>query len=290
LAVFAVLAGVALLLGGCSEVSKLVRDAASRAEEAGAGEAGSRVESVLEDVTRRVSGVADRYHTTLKGDTTSFTVTASDAADSYALVVKDLYFTTTDGIELVVEPADGEAASVTVECPEDMLDYGLRAGIEDGVITVSCDRERAFTCGGFRITVKGTCGDIYVGTGMDVDIDAAGAEKFSFRVDGAASGDITSLDAGDAKLEINGAANLKLSGRAGDFSAVINGAGELDAEELACDSADVTVNGAASVVIAVDGKLDAVLRGAGSIKYIGDPEVTQEISGLGTIEKAKTDE
>ncbi len=276
---------LAFAMGGCaSGLGRLAKSAVSEAEKIDLSEIESRVESAVDGVAEQVSGAVGRYHTTLKGEATSFTVEDEEGAETCSLRIKDLYFTKTNDIKLEIKPA--KEVSVTIECPRDMLDYGVSADIKDGVITVSCDPERAFTCDSFKITVTGVCDSVYIGSGMDVDIDAAGAPDFTFEVDGAVNGKVRNLDAGAVTMTINGAASLELSGQTDSLECVMNGAGTVDAGQLAAAKADVTINGAGGMELTVADELRAALYGAGSITYHGDPEVKKEIGGIGKIEKA----
>jgi hypothetical protein len=59
--------------------------------------------------------------------------------------------------------------------------------------------------------------------------------------------------------------------------------GTYNAAELSSQRAQVTNNGTGAVVVRVSDKLDAIINGVGSIEYIGDPQVTKKVSGIGTV-------
>jgi hypothetical protein len=45
------------------------------------------------------------------------------------------------------------------------------------------------------------------------------------------------------------------------------------------------VEGAGNAVVQTSDALDATLSGAGNVQYIGDPKVTQNVTGVGVVHK-----
>ncbi len=90
-----------------------------------------------------------------------------------------------------------------------------------------------------------------------------------------------------SRLDISGSGALKaeVSGEVGRQRIIISGAGEYRGARLVSDDTSVTVSGAARVVVNVRRTLDATISGAGSVEYIGDPEVTERIGGAGSVRK-----
>ena len=109
--------------------------------------------------------------------------------------------------------------------------------------------------------------DIDINGTIQVDADIKGCEKFSVSVDGA------------GKTDING--------DAGEFSCSISGACDIDAYGLKTKQAKINIKGAGNAKISVEQKLDATINGAGNIKYKGDPEVKENLHGLGKVAKAE---
>ena len=65
----------------------------------------------------------------------------------------------------------------------------------------------------------------------------------------------------------------------------ISGAGEYRGARLVSQNATVTVAGAGQVVIHAVKTLNATISGAGSVDYIGDPKVTERVSGAGRVRR-----
>lgn len=65
----------------------------------------------------------------------------------------------------------------------------------------------------------------------------------------------------------------------------INGNGDIKARGLSCQSADLQVTGSGDMEISCSQFLNARITGSGHIKYWGNPGVTVNISGDGTVRR-----
>ena len=79
------------------------------------------------------------------------------------------------------------------------------------------------------------------------------------------------------------AGKISLAGTAKDHIATVNGGGQINAPNLQSQTATVTINGEGSAIVNVVQTLKATVNGGGSISYLGNPQVTQQINGLGTV-------
>ena len=107
----------------------------------------------------------------------------------------------------------------------------------------------------------------------------------SIEVNGAVQLEGKNMDTERMLINVNGAADITLVGKANQLDATLSGAGKLNSENLECKQAKVANNGAGSAVVRVSDSLDATISGVGSIEYIGNPKVTQRITGIGTIRR-----
>jgi hypothetical protein len=114
------------------------------------------------------------------------------------------------------------------------------------------------------------------------------AEKLAFSVSGEATLRIAGLDVTELALSASGAVKAELAGRATEQRIAISGAGNYRAAELASDNARVAVSGAGKVLLNVAKTLRIAIAGAGSVEYIGDPKVTQDISGVGKVRRRES--
>jgi len=86
-------------------------------------------------------------------------------------------------------------------------------------------------------------------------------------------------------IKLNGAEKVTMLGTVEKQKIEINGAGYYDAQGFESKDCTIILNGAGGAAVKVSGTLNASISGAGSIKYIGNPEITQKINGIGKIEK-----
>jgi hypothetical protein len=127
------------------------------------------------------------------------------------------------------------------------------------------------------LTVSGASrGDVYdFSSAEDVDITVSGASRVN--------GDIT---AGNVEFDISGASTIQLEGSANDMVAGVSGASRLNLGSFTVNNADVSLSGASSGTINLNGRLDADLSGVSRLSYIGEPTMgTINTSGASTLSK-----
>lgn len=104
-------------------------------------------------------------------------------------------------------------------------------------------------------------------------------------LNGAGEIDVTNLDGESWTVKLDGGGSITVSGEVTRQEVELNGLGIYNAEDLVSQVALVEQNGAGSAVVNVTDTLDVTIDGVGSVEYIGDPTVTQELNGLGSVRK-----
>ncbi len=165
---------------------------------------------------------------------------------------------------LVVEHDESEALRITAD--DNFLPY-LETVVQGDTLII-------------RTTENVTFSDF---TQLSFHISAITLEEV--KLSGAASVEITGVDTEQWTASLTGAGSLTASGRATNQTIEISGAGNYDGAELQSRHATVNSSGAGAVVVQVSDTLDVTIGGIGSVQYIGDPTITQEIDGLGTVTK-----
>ena len=79
---------------------------------------------------------------------------------------------------------------------------------------------------------------------------------------------------------------MTLAGTVDSQAVTISGTGDYNGEDLQSATAEVTIDAAGDAVLRVSDRLDATVSGVGSVEYIGDPHVTKDISGVGSVSSA----
>ena len=105
----------------------------------------------------------------------------------------------------------------------------------------------------------------------------------SLQVDGAATVEGKNIATENLSVGLNGAGVITLSGKATEQNVMLDGVGTYNGAELISQRAQVTDNGTGAAVVRVSDQLDAIVNGFGSIEYIGNPQVTKKVSGIGTV-------
>jgi len=91
---------------------------------------------------------------------------------------------------------------------------------------------------------------------------------------------------GTFSTSITGSGIINLNrGSADSLPATITGSGIIKAQAFPVKDASVTINGSGEVDVAASDLLNAVLNGAGTVFYTGNPTIIKKISGTGQVIK-----
>lgn len=120
-----------------------------------------------------------------------------------------------------------------------------------------------------------------------VKITANGLRTPDLEISGAGGTaiDIRGLTAQSLTVSGAGALRAVISGTVDEQTVTISGAGEYRAPDLMSRDATVTVAGAGQVIVHATKTLKATISGAGQVEYLGDPEVTERVSGIGRVKR-----
>jgi hypothetical protein len=111
------------------------------------------------------------------------------------------------------------------------------------------------------------------------------AEALRIGASGGANLTIDDLTATTLSVDGSGALSAELGGRVDVQRVSISGAGSYNAERLAAADTTVSVSGVGNVIVNAQRTLKASISGAGVIEYIGDPQVTEHVSGMGRVRR-----
>ena len=122
------------------------------------------------------------------------------------------------------------------------------------------------------------------GAGTFTAHDPIVADSFALRLDGAATGR-AELDVGSLSVEMSGAGDFELSGKAGSAKFDLAGAGKVDALSLKTADASINLAGVGTVRVSCSDSLSIKAGGMGTIEYRGDPKVELDKGGLVSVRK-----
>lgn len=125
--------------------------------------------------------------------------------------------------------------------------------------------------------------DLTINGAGDIEIDALQSEMVSLALNGAGQIVINNLTADSLTVNITGTGMINISGQATSQSVKIEGAGNYQAGDLQTTSSEIEINGLGNSTVWATNTLNVTIKGGGSVGYFGNPNVTQEILGLGEI-------
>ncbi len=191
----------------------------------------------------------------------------------------EIYLEGSFGVELV----QGKTTSVEIRATDEKAFNYLKIKNEDGLLHLTVDR-RPFDFSKVNLLI--TFSDIeklhiYGGIKLEthgfLDLD-----DIEILVEGSAKADLK-LKASYVSIDNRGGVLSKLSGIAETLEARIAGAGNLNAGDLRADEVNIRIEGVGTGLVHATKTLNASIKGAGKIKYRGNPEITEKIEGLGAV-------
>jgi len=92
------------------------------------------------------------------------------------------------------------------------------------------------------------------------------------------------LNADNFKVSISGAGKIDIAGQAENMDLDISGLGTFSGEDFIINDCKINISGAGNAFVNVVDSLKINISGFGKVKYLGNPAITQDISGAGSIE------
>ena len=105
----------------------------------------------------------------------------------------------------------------------------------------------------------------------------------SLEVLGSANVEAENISTHRLAVTISGTGNVKAGGEADEQEIGILGSSTYRAEDLESREVKINVAGAGSALVNVREELEAEISGVGSVEYIGDPTVKQDVIGAGQV-------
>lgn len=179
----------------------------------------------------------------------------------------------------------GDTESLTVEAPSNFLRY-LETYVEDGVLYIA--QRRGFFGGPanrvvFTLSVKELDGLNLSGAGTIKVLDGLQCTNLNINLSGAGSIEVDDLAAESLNASLSSAGAIIIAGKVNSQSVNLSGVGGYEAGDLESRSTLVNLAGAGGAVVWVTEELDVSISGVGSVSYYGDPRVSQNVVGLGSV-------
>ncbi len=177
----------------------------------------------------------------------------------------------------------GDVESLTIEAEEKVLNR-IASEVRRGRLTISPSRSFntkepiTYYLTAPRLTYIALSGS------TRLEADAFTADQLQMTLEGTASVAIANLTAQVLDVEAIGSGRIDLAGTVDQQTVSIGGTGTYNAAELASRVAGVSVDGTAQATVNVSESLNASASGTGRVMYVGNPEVQEQTSGVGSVE------
>ena len=178
----------------------------------------------------------------------------------------------------------GDTESLTIQADDNLMEY-ITSEVKNDTLELGFDENVRFDSTSSITFTVGAIGIAEIGsTGTgSIELDELGTKNLHILKTGTGSISIGSLTATDLVVNADGTGKIEIAGTVVEQELDLKGTGNYDAPDLKSQTAQVGVTGTGSVVIWVLDALDVEITGISKVSYYGSPQVTQNITGTGTL-------
>jgi hypothetical protein len=118
-----------------------------------------------------------------------------------------------------------------------------------------------------------------------LEMDGLKTDELILSVSGSANVQLDGLAARALTVDVAGSASVEITGAAESQNLRVSGSGKIQLWGLVSQNAKVKVSGSAELTLRAEAQLDVTLSGVATVAYIGNPHITQKITGIGSLSK-----
>ncbi len=188
----------------------------------------------------------------------------------------------------------GAESAVRIEADDNLLPQ-IATDVAAGALTIKSLetdwKSRVNPSGPVRIkiTARNPKEIVFAGPAGTLQVSEVRAGTLKLVLSGAGQVSATGVEVDLLDAVLSGAGDMEVAGAANELKVILSGWGNFDAAQLASTKATVDLSGAGDVSIHVEKDLVAMVKGAGSTTYYGQPQVQQTITGSGSVKAAASD-
>jgi hypothetical protein len=181
----------------------------------------------------------------------------------------------------------GSAESLSIQADDNLMKL-IRTEVVNGVLEISFDNNAwtTYYLSGesikFDLTVINLDSISFTGAGK-ITVENLNVPNLSTSLTGAGSMALSHLTTNKLTVQLSGAGSLTADGTVTSQEINLSGVGSYQAADLQSTDASVSLSGVGSAIVWVTNTLDVTVSGAGSVGYYGEPVVTKNITGLGSL-------
>ena len=191
------------------------------------------------------------------------------------------------GIDLTITQGDQESLVLSSDSSLD----DINAFVANGSLIIERSSKSSSFFGrtykvSAKLTVK-TLEKLTIEGGGDVTVGALKTTRMELSIAGSANVHLTDLKSDALEIVVSGRGDVTVTGATTGVVVRIEGSGDAHMAHLQASAAKVVISGKGNVDLAVKDRLDAHINGMGNVHYLGSPQVTRTISGLGDVSPMK---
>lgn len=122
----------------------------------------------------------------------------------------------------------------------------------------------------------------------DLEVNGLQADALKLVLSGGAQIKLNGIQVDLLDSILSGAGDVQASGTADEIRLILSGLGNFNAADLRSNKANIELSGMGGATVRVEEELTATIAGAGSIEYIGNPHVEQNITGAGSVKPVES--
>lgn len=186
-----------------------------------------------------------------------------------------------DGIGALIL-RQGDAESLTIEAEEKVLNR-ISSEVRRGRLVIQPDRSFntkepvTYYLTATRLTYIALSGS------TRLEAEALSADQLQMTLKGSSSLAIANLTASVLDIEASGSGQIDLAGTVDQQTIRIDGTGVYNAGQLVSRQAAVDLAGTAQATVNVSESLTASASGTAKVMYLGNPDVQEQTSGVGSV-------
>ena len=185
-----------------------------------------------------------------------------------------------------IEVRIGNTESVSIETDDNLMPL-VETVIENGTLRIRpAKRDMQLDTRTMKIVVQAKAVDhISVAGSGSVEAAHLSGDKLLFDVGGSGSIALSDLHSAAVNVSLGGSGNLQASGSAEHLHVSIGGSGRVQTGQLETRDAVVNIGGSGQATVWVRQTLNVSVAGSGDIGYYGDPQVTKNVMGSGSVKR-----
>ncbi len=179
--------------------------------------------------------------------------------------------------------SQGEQETLSIETDDNVLPY-INSEVKNNRLEITYDPRMPAPTEGVNIYLNVVDINVVELSGAaKIEANQLNTDNLTLNMDGAGQANIDNITTEELFITNSGAGRITISGTTDQQTITINGAGEYRAADLVSRSATITINGSGNVILNVSEILNAIINGSGNVEYRGNPEVVEQISGIGSV-------